>query len=251
MLWLNIPTEFLGSAEFLGCEPVERATWLSLMGHCAIAENGGRIVGALDWKDRKWQQVVGVTLEEVNSDCDLWEWDGEDLILPHYPEEKEAEVQAKREAGRQGGLKRWKNQRAKQPDSSATSTPIDAPNSSAIEEPYTERNGTGTQTELERNGTESPNPASGGPSAFEQFWNAYPKKIGKGAAEKAFAKAKKKPPIAEIIEAVRRQGESKQWIDSDGQFIPNPATWINQERWGDEIKTDEQKRTEKYENGTW
>jgi hypothetical protein len=172
MLWLNIPTEFLGSAEFLGCEPVERATWLSLMGHCAIAENGGRIVGALDWKDRKWQQVVGVTLEEVNSDCELWEWDGDDLILPHYPEEKEAEVQAKREAGRQGGLKRWKNQKAKQSDSSANSNPTSSVNSSAIKEPYTERNG----TEPKRNGTEkAPGGATVAPLPFSstQFQEAW------------------------------------------------------------------------------
>lgn len=69
--------------------------------------------------------------------------------------------------------------------------------------------------------------------AFEKFWKAYPKKVGKGAAEVAFKRAK--APVSELLEAIAAQKESKQWKEDGGRYIPNPATWLNQERWKDEL----------------
>lgn len=105
MNFLNIHTDLLRSADYLGTEPVERATWLNLMAWCASQENGGVIAGAVDWPDRKWQQVCGVTLEEVTEQTGTLYYfnDDGDLIVHHYPTEKELEVIAKRDGGRKGG----------------------------------------------------------------------------------------------------------------------------------------------------
>ena len=70
-------------------------------------------------------------------------------------------------------------------------------------------------------------------AAFEQFWQVYPKKVGKGEARKAFAKAK--VPLKTLLESVDRQKQSDQWRKDGGQYIPNPATWLNQGRWEDEL----------------
>jgi len=67
---------------------------------------------------------------------------------------------------------------------------------------------------------------------FEMFWNVYPKKVGKGLALKTWTKYK--PPITAILLALQWQIESKQWRKQDGDFIPNPTTYLNQERWTDE-----------------
>jgi hypothetical protein len=75
-------------------------------------------------------------------------------------------------------------------------------------------------------------------STFDAFWTAYPRKVGKGAALAAWKKAKPTKETARvIIEAVEAQKHSRQWLDSDGRFIPNPATWLNQGRWQDETET--------------
>lgn len=103
MIWVNIPTAFLRSPEYVGAEPVERATWLSLMGYCCEQENGGRVRDCKGWKDRRWQQTAGVTAEEVAMESELWEWDGSDLVLLAYPAAKEREIQAKRRGGKAGG----------------------------------------------------------------------------------------------------------------------------------------------------
>jgi hypothetical protein len=68
--------------------------------------------------------------------------------------------------------------------------------------------------------------------AFETFWKAYPRKVGKEAARKAFAKVK--VPVETLVDAVEAQKASPQWTKDGGQFIPNPATWLNQGRWEDE-----------------
>lgn len=70
---------------------------------------------------------------------------------------------------------------------------------------------------------------------FERFWSAYPKKVGKEAARKAFQKVK--APVDTLIAAISAQKRSTQWIKDNGRYIPNPATWLNQGRWEDVLET--------------
>lgn len=71
---------------------------------------------------------------------------------------------------------------------------------------------------------------------FEQFWAVYPRKVGKGAARKAWMKLK---PTAElfnkIMSAVEAAKKSKQWQKENGQYVPSPSTWLNQSRWEDDL----------------
>jgi len=72
---------------------------------------------------------------------------------------------------------------------------------------------------------------------FATFWECYPKKVGKKDAMRAWTKAKDRPAIAQITAAIAIQRQSDQWKKEAGQFIPNPATWINQGRWDDQPTT--------------
>jgi len=96
MEWLNIHSSTIDSEEFIGCEPIDRATWLCLMRYCAGQENGGIIKNCKDWRDRRWQQTVRITAAEVGRTCPLWKWNGLDLVVEFYPVGKEKEVKAKR-----------------------------------------------------------------------------------------------------------------------------------------------------------
>ena len=73
-------------------------------------------------------------------------------------------------------------------------------------------------------------------SAFDAFWSVYPKKTGKEAARKAFKKIPKSA-YSLLVPAVEAQKKSRQWMEENGRFIPNPATWLNQGRWEDEVQT--------------
>lgn len=71
--------------------------------------------------------------------------------------------------------------------------------------------------------------------AFKEFWAAYPKKVNKKGAFKAFKNIKNlKAEMPLIMAALERFKNSKEWLKDNGQFIPYPTTFINQERWQDE-----------------
>ena len=72
-------------------------------------------------------------------------------------------------------------------------------------------------------------------SPFDTFWDEYPNRKGKGKAREAFKKAIKKTSLDTMLEAIRKQKQGTQWTKDDGRFIPYPATWLNQERWEDEV----------------
>jgi hypothetical protein len=73
------------------------------------------------------------------------------------------------------------------------------------------------------------------PAGFVRFWEEYPKKTGKQAALRAWKRAKL-PDIGTVIASLEAQKGSDQWTRDGGRYIPNPATWINQGRWEDEIE---------------
>ena len=72
-------------------------------------------------------------------------------------------------------------------------------------------------------------------NSFEKFWNEYPKKVGKGGAEKVWKQIKPGPELFKrMLETLSWQTKSTQWRKDGGQFIPLPATWLRQRRWEDE-----------------
>lgn len=167
MDWLNIHRTTLGSEQFLGSDPVQRATWLCLMAYCADQENGGRIVAADAWNDRRWQQIVRVTHSEVCETCALWSWDGADLVVWAYPAEKEAEVRRNRENGKGGG---------RPPKKPAENHPV-IPGLSETEPPApisaeTERNRKGIGKEEEGERKENRERVAGSAEIVVQAWNA-------------------------------------------------------------------------------
>lgn len=72
---------------------------------------------------------------------------------------------------------------------------------------------------------------------FDKFWQAYPKKVSKKQAQKSWKKINPSLELFEkILKALEMVKQTEQWEKDNGKFIPYPATWLNQERWTDEIK---------------
>lgn len=87
------------------------------------------------------------------------------------------------------------------------------------------------ERERENNTTASADAAA----AFEAFWSRYPKKEGKGAAVKAWKAATKKAEPSAILAGLDARIASWSAASTERKFIPLPTTWLNQERWTDEI----------------
>lgn len=79
--------------------------------------------------------------------------------------------------------------------------------------------------------------------SFEEFWLAYPRKIAKKAARQKWQRINMTSELFEkIMKAVEAQKKLPQWRKDGGQYIPHPATWLNQERWEDEIDSGNSKK---------
>lgn len=71
------------------------------------------------------------------------------------------------------------------------------------------------------------------PPGFDQWWSHYPRKVGKQAAVKAYRKAQQTTDPETLLAAVSAFRDDPN-LPVDKNFIPHPATWLNEGRWDDE-----------------
>lgn len=69
--------------------------------------------------------------------------------------------------------------------------------------------------------------------AFETFWKAYPRRVGKGDARRKFAVAIRLTTLETMLAAIEAYKVHKPAY----QDFCHPATWLHQERWADEWET--------------
>jgi hypothetical protein len=88
------------------------------------------------------------------------------------------------------------------------------------------------ETKLER----SKNARGAGAEGFAEFYDLYPRKVGKANAEKSWTKLAPSPDLRQQIAAhVAAMSQTWDWQKDGGQFVPHPATYLNQKRWTDEL----------------
>ncbi len=115
--------------------------------------------------------------------------------------------------------------------------------STPIRRMFDEPSGT-ESSRVDRRGKDiPPQPPKGGrvhdfPPGFAEFWAAYPRKVAKNAAAKAFTQLKVDAvQLAQMLAALERQRPNLDRREG-GRFIPHPATWLNAGRWMDETEND-------------
>lgn len=73
--------------------------------------------------------------------------------------------------------------------------------------------------------------------SFDEFWELYPRKVGKPAAKRAFTAACKRVDERKLLEALRAHAVVwRSWPVHRQQFVPHPSTWLNRDGWDDPIE---------------
>lgn len=73
------------------------------------------------------------------------------------------------------------------------------------------------------------------PPLFDLFWAAYPRKVAKDKALRAWRRLNPDPELFQAMSAaLERAKASREWQKEGGAYIPYPATWLNGRRWEDE-----------------
>lgn len=88
-----------------------------------------------------------------------------------------------------------------------------------------------TQTKASNNQSQEPKSSSSVDEGFTEFWNLYPRKVGKDAAIIAYRRALKKAKHQDILAGLHLYLLT---CPKEKHFIAHPTTWLNQGRWADE-----------------
>lgn len=70
------------------------------------------------------------------------------------------------------------------------------------------------------------------PPDFADFWTLYPRRVARKDALKAWGRLKPAQQMAAIVACAAWR---RVWATKDLDYLPYPATWINGERWDDEL----------------
>ena len=137
--------------------------------------------------------------------------------------------------GKAGAEKRWSTQCLDDASSIAQASSTQClDDAQAMLNPMLKNSPSPSPSPIKSNTPPYPPPGDDG---FDAFWERYPKKVGKAAALKAWRKLK--PDVGKqsvMLAALAVQVESESWRKDGGQFVPNPATWLNGARWEDEVQ---------------
>lgn len=97
-----------------------------------------------------------------------------------------------------------------------------------LTEPHASRGG-------ERKGEERWGEVSNAHSAserFDEFWSAYPRKVGKQKARSKFTAACRRATADDVIAGAHRLARDPNLPEA--QFVPHPTTWLERDGWEDE-----------------
>jgi len=81
-----------------------------------------------------------------------------------------------------------------------------------------------------------------GQKSFIEFWNIYPKRVAKSKAAEMWGRINPSKELGKKInESVVAYAKTDQWKSENGRYILNPATFLFQKRWEDEVTSTPQK----------
>ena len=81
---------------------------------------------------------------------------------------------------------------------------------------------------------------------FEEFWSLYPRKIAKAAARKAWSKMTSEQQLM-AAKAISTHCEYWKAKETELEFVPHASSWLNGERYEDEIIIEPKKTKESKE----
>ena len=236
--WLKFwPQDWEGDASLRACSLAAQGMWMRVICIMHRAEEYGHLT--LNGRPPSAKQLalmIGATERETAKlmaeleDAGVFSRTEAGAIFSRRMLRDKASAEEAREHGRRGGnpaLKAETSEAVIHPGGGGVNPPVKPPLilQEAEAEAETERDTSLRSVSLPR----GKRAASAHPD-FADFWTAYPRKVGRGAAEKAFAAAiAKGATVAAIAAGLNRQ----QW-PADPQFIPHPSTWLNQGRWQDD-----------------
>jgi len=178
--------------------------------------------------------------------AELWDRVPDGWQIRDFWEEQDLDAYlARREDGRRGGLRSAEVRRRRKlaamgdplpgMELDSATPPSTPPSSGASTPPATTLQASTVHNSTEKHSLNGARAAR--PAGFAEFYAAYPKHVGKIAAERAWDKAVAKGGAgpAEVVAGAAAFAAWCERTRAAPKFIPHPATWLNAGRWADEL----------------
>jgi len=194
------------------------AAWLFIAGLCFANHQltGGRILKRKvpGLTDRKQSGRLAARLVEVG----LWEDDGDAYLIHDYDTWNRGAAERSKKA-KNAARTRWGN--------TPPIHPIEQSNGQCSEHAPSTR---GVLETCEA-GKKQPDAALKlvEPDIFDEFWDAYPRKVGKPAARKAWSRVAAEHPA--VMAGVAAWSAAWARDGTADRFVPHPSTWLTDRRW--------------------
>ncbi len=223
MPWFKIDDNFWGSTKRMACTPDAIGLWTTAGSWCSQQLTDGfvpkHVLPVLGGTARLAQKLVSVGLwEEVDDGWHFHDWSD-------YQPTKAA-VEADRSAARE----RMRSRRVRRSAEGVRANTERSSESVRLPRPVPSRPSVPNGTPEETSSPATP-PRTTTPPGFDEFWDEYPRRVGKQAAIKAWMKAVKHTTPAALLGGVLRLAQDP---NREDQFTPHPATWLNEGRWEDD-----------------
>lgn len=193
----------------------------------------------------QWETDVLTELQNNDDDApSLVQVDSGDYYLSGYSDMQEtrAEIDARRSRNSQNGAKGGrprKQKEAKTRTQSETHSVTESLTDLITDSGTQNKAETETETELYTSSTAgAASKTDAANAAFDDWYRKYPKKVGKGQARTAFKTALKKTDLETLKAGLANYNKTVE--GKEREFIANPATWLNGERWEDDHTTQPQ-----------
>ena len=222
--WLKFyPADWRADPALRMCSLAARGLWMEMLAIMHEASpRGSLLINGNTIRAKKLASLCGATLHETKTLLAELEAAGvfsrtdDGTIFSRRMKRDDEKAERDKANGKEGGNPRLKvgvnpldkaqrpEARSQNPESISEKVPKKRTRTNALASPWTEAD-------------------------RERFWTAFPNKIGKADAMKAFDKASNKVTPEVLFPALHRYANK-----TDDRPFCNPSTWLNQERWLDQ-----------------
>lgn len=227
MPWFKVDDGLSFHPKVIAAGNAAMGLWVRAGAYCAAQLTDGRLPRAmlkpLGGRTRDAERLV---------ECGLWETVDDGWVFRGWKDFQPAKAQV--EADRRATADRvaaWRERRrnggSNAPRNAVTSTVSNGSGTPAPTRPDPTRT-----TEKNTSSPAARATVRATPGAFESFWEAFPRKVGKDKARPAFERAARAAGAEVIILGAKRLAADPNLPER--QFIPHPTTWLNRGGWEDE-----------------
>lgn len=218
--WFRLYSEFAFDPKIqVVTEALQRRYVMLLCLHCdnkLVGRPDDEIALALRISMDEWQSTKSTLIERglINDDITPYGWDKRQFI---------SDIKDSTAAERQA---RYRESKRNNRNATVTSRPPESDTDTDTD--------SNTNVVADAVKTTKPKPYT---PAFENFWSAYPRKVNKLAASKAYTTAIKQTGVTHenLSLSATQFAAAHRSARTEEQFIPHPATWLNKGGWENDL----------------